>query len=106
MTALKISLEPPAEPIVIKVGSGTAPSALAASLYQALKDGGEVVIHAIGHGAVGQACKAIPILNTRTINAGTVYTVLFSLVDMQDEHNPDRKITVTRFRLLPARVGG
>jgi len=88
----------------VKVSSSTTPSELAHALSAMLRQGDNVVIEAIGHGAVGQATKAVPILNTMTINAGMFYVVAISLRDIKDDNQQTK--TVTCMRLLPWRVGG
>lgn len=91
------------EATIVRASASTPPDQLAGSLHRFLQDGRQVVIHAIGHGAVGQAAKALPILNTRVINSGVIYLVLFSLIDVMEN---SKKLTVTRFRLIPHKIGG
>jgi stage V sporulation protein SpoVS len=90
---------------IVKVKSSTNVHALAQSLSQQLRNGDSVVMHAIGHGAVGQAMKAATILNTHHVNNGVVYVVLPSLVDTDDPEF-GKVVTVQRLRLMPWHIGG
>ena len=102
---LKLTDDAP-EMVIVKVGSDTAPKMLAHSLAAQLRVGSiGIVMHAIGHGAVGQAMKAATILNTMTINAGVIYTVLPSLIDVTDAVTK-KVMTVQRLRLVSWAVGG
>lgn len=88
----------------VKVSTTTVPSELAHAVSAMLREGHNVVLEAIGHGAVGQAVKAIPILNTTTVNAGVVYVAYVSLRDITDDRQQQK--TVTCLRLIPWKVGG
>jgi stage V sporulation protein SpoVS len=67
-----------------------------------------VSLHAIGHGAIGQAVKAIPILNGLMSPKGYIITILPSFDDklVADETNPDVQVkrTVLQMRLIPWQV--
>lgn len=90
---------------IVRVRSHTQVHELAKSLSQQLRAGDNVVMHAIGHGAVGQAMKAATVLNTHHVNNGVVYVVLPSLVD-QDDPESGKTLTVQRLRLVPWHIGG
>ena len=91
---------------IVKVAGTTQPHSLAVSLQKLLNEDGDraVLIHAVGHGAVGQAIKGCVILNTKTVNAGIYYTLFPSLVDVIDEATGN-EITVTRLKLVPVDAG-
>ena len=65
----------------LRIAGSTPPKELAGSIVHLLQDGKRVRLAAIGHQAVGQAVKAIPIVNQFCITQGYVVTLLpsFSL---------------------------
>ena len=90
---------------IVKVGGTTTPHSLAHSLRKLLEENADVVLHAVGHGAVGQAIKGCVVLNTLTVNKGTIYMIMPSLIDLPDEKT-GKEITITRFRLIAQEMGG
>lgn len=68
----------------LRVAAGTPPKELAGSIVHLLQDGKRVRLAAIGHQAVGQAVKAIPVVNQFCITQGYLATLLpsFSLKDV------------------------
>lgn len=60
----------------LRVGGGTPPKDLAGSIIHLLQDGMRVRLAAIGHQAVGQAVKAIPVVNAFAITQGYVVTLM------------------------------
>jgi stage V sporulation protein SpoVS len=75
----------------LRVGGGTPPKELAGSIIHLLNDDKRVRLAAIGHQAVGQAVKAIPVVNQYCVAQGYVITLLpsFSLKAV-----PNREIEV------------
>lgn len=111
-----------AEPVkVIQVRGTTNCKALAGSIAEEYRQAvdpklsGEVKapnisLHAIGHQAVGQAIKAVPIANGHLAPRGVQLTILPSFEDKQvpSELDPATSVTrtVMRLRLIPWQIGG
>lgn len=103
---------------IIQVRGTTHPKALAGSIMQEFRasTGAEAAkfpnlsLHAIGHQAVGQAIKAVPIANGLLAPHGLQLTVLPSFEDKKvpSEENASVEVvrTVLRMRLIPWRIGG
>jgi len=72
----------------LRVAGGTPPKDLAASIVHLLNDDKRVKLAAIGHQAVGQAVKAIPVVNQYCIAQGYLVTILPSFHVM---HVPNRE---------------
>jgi stage V sporulation protein SpoVS len=91
------------ETCTMKVGSGTPASDLArACQRQLLKT--DVVLEAVGHGAVGQAIKAVVAVNQLTVNTGVVYQIAPSL-NTVPANSGDGEVTVTCLRLVAVTLG-
>lgn len=94
----------------ITVSGVTNPKALAGSIAAEFRNGNDVSLHAIGHQAVGQAVKAVPIATTYLVAQGIVLTILPSFEDreIESEQDPAVKVTrtVLRLRLVPWNIGG
>lgn len=94
----------------LKVAGGTPPKDLAASIVHLLNDSQRVKLAAIGHQAVGQAVKAIPVVNQYCIAQGYVVTILPSFQIMRvpvregaqemDERDRSDERTVTILTLV------
>jgi stage V sporulation protein SpoVS len=77
----------------LRVAGGTPPKELAGSIIHLLQDGKRVRLAAIGHQAVGQAVKAIPVVNAFAITQGYVvalmpYFALKSVPNRDAEEEP------------------
>lgn len=93
----------------IMVSGTTNPKQLAGSIMEEIRqalDGSparvpNLSMHAIGHQAVGQAIKAVPIANQFLASRGLVLLVLPSFEDRQitSEQDPNTKVTRTVMRL-------
>ena len=108
---------------VIQVAGTTSPKALAGSISEEFRQGLDrkdasgnpsptipsLSLHAIGHQAVCQGVKAVPIANGFLAARGIILTVLPTFEDKEcvDETNPALKVTrtVLRLRLIPWAVG-
>lgn len=114
-----------AEPVKpIQVAGTTNPKALAGSITEEFRQALDskdpngkpsphtpnLSLHAIGHQAVGQALKAVPIANGYLAPRGIQLTVLPTFEDREvtSEQDPSTKVTrtVMRMRLIPWMVGG
>lgn len=62
--------------VELKVAGITSPRELAGSIAFHLENGKTVALAAIGHQAIGQALKSIPILNGMTVAHGFIIGVL------------------------------
>jgi stage V sporulation protein SpoVS len=60
----------------LRVSGGTPPKDLAGSIIHLLQDDKRVRLAAIGHHAVGQAIKAVPIVNGFCITQGYIVAVV------------------------------
>ena len=78
----------------LRVAGSTPPKELAGSIIHLLNDGKPVTLAAIGHQAVGQAVKAIPVVNQYCIAQGYVVTIL-----------PSFRLSTVPNRDLPVDVG-
>jgi stage V sporulation protein SpoVS len=70
----------------LRVAGSTPPKELAASIIHLLNDEKRVRLTAIGHQAVGQAVKAIPVVNQYCVAQGYLVAILpsFSLMTVQN----------------------
>lgn len=88
--------------VELRVSSLTAPRELAGSIIYNITRNKTVKLMAIGHGAVAQAVKAVPIANERTIANGFLLTILPSFdtrmisqdVEDVDQREVERTLTV------------
>lgn len=114
MATVVLDQAPPSR--IVQVSSTTNPKALAGSIAAEFRQAHDekkpyptISIHAMGHGAAGQAIKAVPIVNGLLAPKGIILTVLPSFEDkeMEDESNPAVKATrtVLRMRLMVWEVG-
>ena len=76
----------------LRVAGGTPPKELAGSIIHLLQDGKRVRLAAIGHQAVGQAVKSIPVVNQFCITQGYLVTLLPSF-SLQEVPNRDAVAT-------------
>lgn len=86
---------------VLRVGSGSPPQAVAASITKAIFESHEwPTIRAIGHGAVGQATKALAIARGYVATRGIdlAFTVGFENVPNQDNTKEISAIVFNTFR--------
>lgn len=74
----------------LRVAGSTPPKDLAGSIIHLLQEGQRVRLAAIGHQAVGQAIKAIPIVNQYCISQGYIVTALpsYALMSVQARDAP------------------
>lgn len=82
-----------------KVASRTEPKKLATAITTNLRQNKSVTLVVIGHGAIGQAMKAIPIVNQEAIAQGKYYAVVPSFqvrnIDVPDgQDKPERTVLV------------
>lgn len=61
---------------VMRVAGSTDPNRLAMATSQELRKGRKVTLLGVGHSALGQALKSVPILNGIFAPMGTVYSVM------------------------------
>lgn len=107
------------EPIkIVQVRGTTPPKALAGSLMQEFRSSlgpgvaklPNLSLHAIGHQAVCQAVKAVPIANGLLAPHGIQLTILPSfenkMVHSEDDASVEVERTVLRLRLIPWQIGG
>lgn len=75
----------------LRVAGSTPPKELAASIIHILNESRRVKLAAIGHQAVGQAVKAIPVVNQYCIAQGYLVTILpsFSLLNVTARELPE-----------------
>jgi stage V sporulation protein SpoVS len=92
----------------LRVAASTPPKDLAGSIIYLLNDNKQIRLSAIGHQSVGQAIKAIPIVNSYTAAQGYVISIFpyFELMkvkirDTEDERNrePEER-TVMMLKLV------
>lgn len=86
---------------VMRASSSTDINRLAAACQQQLQRS-RVLIEAIGHGAVGQAMKAVVSLNRLVVGTGHVYMVLPTMVDVTRDNSVT---TVVRLHLVRQSIG-
>jgi stage V sporulation protein S len=101
---------------IIQVAAQTNTKQLAGSIAEEVRKAKladavpNISLHAIGHGAVAQAIKSVPIVNGYIAPHGLQLLILPSFEDkmIDDENNPSVKVerTVIRMRLVPWRIGG
>lgn len=86
----------------LKIAAGTPPKELAGSIIHLLQEGKRVRLAAIGHQAVGQAVKAIPIVNQYCITQGYLVSILpfFRLMGVQDRDAPTGEESRTQERTV------
>jgi stage V sporulation protein SpoVS/cold shock CspA family protein len=84
--------------VELRVASATAPRELAGSIALNVLKGKTVKLLAIGHGAVAQAIKAVPIASERTIANGFLLAIVPSFdtknIAAPDEVEVERTLTV------------
>lgn len=83
--------------VELRVAGSTATKELAAAIASHIREGRNVTLVAIGHHAVGQAVKAVPILNGHLAAKGWVFSILPAFEDRQVK---DGDVTVPRTVLL------
>lgn len=92
----------------LRVAGSTPPKELAGSIIHLLKDEKRVRLAAIGHQAVGQAVKSIPVVNQYCVAQGFIMAIVpaFSLMEVtnrevdDDESNRMQERTVTLMTLI------
>ena len=85
-----------------RVAGTTNPKELAASIASNVRVGKRVCLVAIGHQAVSQAVKAVPILNSHMANKLILFCILPSLEDRVIMEGKDAVTrTCTLLRLIP-----
>lgn len=92
----------------LRVAGSTPPKELAGSIIHLLKDEKRVRLAAIGHQAVGQAVKAVPIVNQYCIAQGFIMSLLpaFQLMEVpnreleEEESSRMQERTVTLLTLV------
>lgn len=79
----------------LRVAGSTPPKELAGSIIHLLKDDKRVRLAAIGHQAVGQAVKAIPVVNQYCVAQGFNVCLLpaFALMDVPNRETDDEAET-------------
>lgn len=96
-----MSIEPQSLESEIRVAGSTPTKQLAGSVASLLREGHKVTLVGIGHQAVGQAVKAIPVVNAHLANKAWIYTILPSLEDrVIEEEGRTVTRTVTVMRLI------
>ncbi len=83
--------------VELRVAGSTATKDLAAAVTSHIREGRQVTLVAIGHHAVGQAVKSVPIVNSHLAAKGWVFSIMPSFEDRQVH---DGKVTVPRTVLL------
>lgn len=87
----------------------TDPIALAKSIAHVVRESkNDIVIQALGNQAVGQAVKAVVILNGLTASKGRIWLVSPSMDDVDMPHKDTgqmKAITVTSLRLVAGTIG-
>jgi stage V sporulation protein SpoVS len=75
----------------LRVAGSTPPKELAASIIHILNESRRVKLAAIGHQAVGQAVKAIPVVNQYCIAQGYLVAILpsFNLLNVTSRELPE-----------------
>jgi stage V sporulation protein S len=71
----QVTPKPPAEEHIFRVRSSTPSTDLGSAIAHAVMDGREVVLRAVGAGAINQAVKALPIAKQFVVGFGV--TLLF-----------------------------
>ena len=89
--------------VELKVAGGTSPKELAKAITSNIRSGMQVALVGIGHHALGQALKSVPIVNGNLASKGLVYTIFPSFEDrpVKDDSSDQEVIrTVLVLRLL------
>lgn len=81
----------------VRVSGKTATRDLAQSIASHIRDGKTVVLVAIGHNAIGQAVKAVPVVNGFLAPRGIVFSILPVFEEREIE---DDGVVVTRTAML------
>jgi len=83
--------------VELKVAGTTGARELAKAITSHMREGKKIILIAIGNQAVGQAVKAVPIVNGNLAPKGVLYAILPSFDDREVKDMDDPGIsTVTR----------
>ena len=71
------------EEVELRVAGSTGTKELAAAITSHLRAGKRVTLVTIGHQAIGQATKSIPVVNSYLMSKGIMFTILPCFEDRQ-----------------------
>lgn len=88
--------------VEVRVSGHTPSPDLAKSIASHIRNGKSVVLVAIGHNAIGQAVKAVPVLNGFLAARGQMFSIMptFETREIKDEHNTTSSCTVMLLKLI------